>query len=176
MMKIAFMGNMQAGKSTCADYLETIYGLSTVSFADRLKLNLIDIGMDPDHAFGKKTDLSRSLMQIYGEYMRSIDKEHWVKYVLSSIAEGEEYCAEGFVIDDLRFVNEADALREEGFVIVKVVKYEDTLMCTTFNTQHVSENEWRDIEYDYSISAHEGDLPELFGQVDDIVHMILRED
>ena len=175
-MRIALAGCMEAGKSTIAQYLADIYGFGVLSFSDKLKFNLIDIGIDPDRLFEKKDDTARELMQVYGQAMREQNPLHWVNFMMCGVDFGEELGTDGHVVDDLRFVNEAEALREEGFVLVRVNKI-STVPPSYFTatSQHISENEWLDIDFDYTITAVDGALSELFGQVDDVINKIIKK-
>ena len=171
MIKIAFIGNSGSGKTTAASYLEEIYGFAVVSFADKLKMNLIDIGVDPYVLYDNRTYLSRSLMQLYGEQMREQDTDHWVKEVVGTVADFEESPHfEGVAIDDLRFHNEVDALREQGFVVVRVLKVGAEAAGMIVN--HVSEMEQLGIHEDYILSASTGDMVSLYGEIDDLVAVL----
>lgn len=57
----------------------------------------------------------RALMQMWGtEYRRSLDDNYWVTKALAS-------CTEGFcVIDDCRFVNEAEGILRTGGMLIRV--------------------------------------------------------
>lgn len=145
-VRVAFVGKMASGKSTLADFVQAEYKAEKISFAgpikeissytgygyeiyDKLEWNarlllsggpretdyellaakwLVDIktpGLTP-----------RELKQRVGtDSGRSIDKDIWIRDGLKKIKPGGAY-----VIDDVRFENEADALRQHGFAIVKL--------------------------------------------------------
>ena len=164
--RLAFAGKKQYGKSTCADYLEDEYGLSVLSFADRLKFNLIDIGVPVSRLFETKDFATRKLMQYYGQVMREEEPEYWLDHVVHAIHEAEEMDVHDFAVDDMRFINEADALHTMGFKLVHVTCTDDN----PFGDTHISETE---LDYysafDYHISAERGDIPKLLEQVDNIM-------
>ncbi|MCK4978269.1 MAG: hypothetical protein KAS36_15140, partial [Anaerolineales bacterium] len=62
--------------------------------------------MDPEHK-------DRILLQEIGKKMRDIRPSVWVDYMLNS-----ENAQDNCVCDDVRFVNEARKLSEEGFLII----------------------------------------------------------
>ncbi|RLG97398.1 hypothetical protein DRO27_00080 [Candidatus Bathyarchaeota archaeon] len=172
-MKIAFAGEMTSGKTTAAEYLSEVYGFGILSFADKLKYNLIDIGVPIKVLFEEKTEASRTLMQVYGEVMRDYDPEYWVDYILEGVSTGEGMLTEAHAVDDMRYLNEGEVLKEEGFHLVCITKKGPAPMWSPTH-EHASENEWRDIDFDYHISAQEGDLVDLFGQLDDMIADIIK--
>lgn len=84
---------------------------------------LIDIGCHAGavyrHLYIEKTEESRRLMQTFGNYARSVDPDVFLRPICQQIDTkiGPEMNA---TIDDVRFLNEAAALRERGFTIIKI--------------------------------------------------------
>ena len=67
------------------------------------------------------TDGQRFILQQWGtEFRRAQDPDYWVNYGLEYIRE-RQYHADLWVITDVRFANEADAIRAEGGVVAQVV-------------------------------------------------------
>lgn len=119
---------MQSGKSEVAKYLCASRGYTRVSFAAPIKLMLLSLlsgiygsplahdmvwghlKSEPMPGFGAVTP--RHMMQTMGtEWGRNaVDQNLWVKAALSSMRNPGGH----YVIDDLRFHNEYNALREEG--------------------------------------------------------------
>jgi hypothetical protein len=64
------------------------------------------------------------------------------------------------IITDVRFLNEAKAIKDRKGIIIKVEKENNTSTDT-----HISETEVEQIPYDYIISAKEGDLYSMLEQV-----------
>lgn len=140
-MLIAIHGFKQSGKDTLADLLVKEYGFKKVAFADRLKeaLHLIFNvprawlwGSDEDKQkltkvawsdfenFDKsekddETFLSvRELMQIFAtEICRSKIPGIWYRYL-------PIHPEENLVVSDLRFSNEAEFLKENKAILIKV--------------------------------------------------------
>lgn len=171
--KIAFFGPAASGKTWCADYIEAAYGYRKVGFAGKLK----EIAFDLFDVHGKN-GADRKILQDLGAGMREIKPDVWIDYVLkitNSISKEKSW--RNLVLDDLRYVNEADALRANGWALVKVVVpeeirqwrlstlYPDTPLSTYY---HASEQEWERITPDFSVpsstdKATESALDDLIG-------------
>lgn len=109
-MHIALTGWAGAGKTTVAQYLEQKYGYKRISFADGIK--------DIAARYFFVQEKNRRLLQQIGEKMREIDQDVWVRYTLHRI----EYIELDFpvVIDDLRRMNEFEALQRKGFTVIRI--------------------------------------------------------
>jgi len=123
---VALTGPAGSGKSTAADYLIRQHGYERVKFAGPLKDMMRAIGLDEDDIEGSDKELSNSLlcdktprhaMQTLGtEWGRKcIGEDFWVRLWLHRVA-----TAKRVVVDDLRFPNEAAAVRSLGGVIIKL--------------------------------------------------------
>ncbi|MCK5647174.1 MAG: hypothetical protein KAH97_10355 [Anaerolineales bacterium] len=98
---------MASGKTWLAHKLCEELGLSKISLAAQVKVVARDLFfMDPEHK-------DRILLQEIGKKMRDIRPSVWVDYMLNS-----ENAQDNCVCDDVRFVNEARKLSEEGFLII----------------------------------------------------------
>lgn len=138
MQRIAIVGKMHAGKSTLAKVLSS-HGFTSVALADEVKTlgvsaaNLVHI--HPSFFYPRqitpitREDLDknksryRGLLQWIGTYGReAISADIWIKIF------EQKYLQSGsqtrYVVDDMRFPNEANALRTKGFAIVKVERDE----------------------------------------------------
>ncbi len=114
MVKIAICGPMASGKTWLAHKLCEELGLNKISLAAQVKVVARDLFfMDP-----KNKD--RVLLQDIGKKMRDIRPSVWVDYMLNS-----EKAQDNCVCDDVRFVNEAKRLSEEGFLIIMLDIDED---------------------------------------------------
>jgi hypothetical protein len=133
---IGLCGKIASGKSTAASYLETRYGFKRVRFAGPLKAMMAALGLShaeieghlkerPCDLLGGKTP--RFAMQTLGtEWGRNlIDSELWVRAWLRA--------TEGWplvVADDVRFPNEAKAVRDAGGLLIRIERplpYNDIL-------------------------------------------------
>ena len=98
---------MASGKTWLANKLCDEFGLNKISLAAQVKVVARDLFfMDPEHK-------DRVLLQEIGKKMRDIRPSVWVDYMLNS-----ENAQDNCVCDDVRFVNEAQKLSEEGFLII----------------------------------------------------------
>ena len=119
MLKLAIHGKMKAGKTTGALYLAQVYGAEVIAIADLLKANLIRAGICPER-LKRKDDIHRELMQVYGQCIRAKDPDFWINAALTDCDEAEAAGCEFVVIDDLRFWNEAEHLRADGWKLIKL--------------------------------------------------------
>lgn len=174
-MRIGITGNMRRGKTTVAKYLISNYDFVRVGFADRLKEIVRDLR--PDLYVPHDSNMlakPRKELQDFGQYTKqALGRDVWVNYALRHIAHYEDKAQMAgvpcnIVIDDLRFVFEADALRANGFVIISV---SGTPRGEVSNETHVSEIEVKDIVADYYITNN-GTLDELYKQVDAIANAL----
>ena len=105
-MKIAITGKMCSGKSFISDLLAKKYNLKKLSFGGKVK----DLAKDLFGMEGK----NRLLLQSLADKMKEIDKDIWIKYLMTQIEDRDN-----IIIDDLRFHNEHEYLRKNDFKIVK---------------------------------------------------------
>lgn len=132
---IAFTGKMGSGKTTAADYLRETHGFARLSFAAPLKraafaifgeefdrLMLVGKEEPSEFLFGNSP---RHVLQTLGtEWGRNfIHQDLWVELFSREVDRIEaEGVFSGIVVDDLRFVNEADKVLNMGGVVFRVVK------------------------------------------------------
>ena len=127
---IALTGVAGSGKSTAADYLIRHHGYVRVKFAAPLKDMMRALGFGADDIEGSCKELSNGLlcgktprhaMQTLGtQWGRDcIGEDFWVN-LWKNTAEGILSKRGRVVVDDLRFPNEAAAVRSLGGVIIKL--------------------------------------------------------
>ena len=115
MVKIAISGPMCSGKSTIAKYICSLNpDYKIYSFGQKIKdiaKELFDMGDIKD----------RSLLIDIANSLKSIDENVWINYVLKECKD-----MDNCIIDDLRFTNELDSLKDEGwnFIVIHVPKEE----------------------------------------------------
>ena len=168
-VRIGFVGAMGNGKTTAAQYLISKYGFQHYSFAAKLKEICRD--MWPEQFLnGNKP---RELLQYVGSDMfRKRDPNVWVNYLDRQLQVENPRRA---VIDDCRFINEAEALKKNGFMLVRVVRGDGKREAIGLNSetgQHVSETEQEGINADLTIIAK--DIPELYAKLDKLMEMGLN--
>jgi len=152
---IGIIGKKGSGKTECSKVLIEKYKFRKISFADKLKeivcelwdiskTNLYDPTMKEkvDPRWGKSY---REIMQLFGtEVCRVI---HWNTWIYHVEKEFKNKTSQNFVIDDVRFKNEAELIKKYGGILIKVVR--PTLISE--NDQHQSEVEQDQIEPDVVI-------------------------
>lgn len=121
---IGFCGSAGAGKTECAKALQKRYKRATVlSFADPIKAMAVkEFGWD-----GNKDDKGRILLQRLGtECGRAYNPELWVERLAQKIEEIEAWknprVDRLYVIDDVRFSNEAEFIKKQGGYIIRIYR------------------------------------------------------
>lgn len=143
-MRIAISGKQGAGKSELSKIFIDKYGFEYVSFAKALKeMAIEEYGLSEEEVYGAKK--KREFLQNLGAEKRDEDINYWVKIVIDSLEEDKNY-----VLDDLRYLNEFDALKDNGFVMVRVLASEevrkDRIGSTFGNPTHKSETDLDSVE------------------------------
>lgn len=161
-MYIGIVGPMCSGKSSLAKYIMTYYEIKynikfhKESFAGKVYELAYDI-------FNMKMK-DRELLQKIGTKMREIDINCWVNYTIKKSLNNENT-----IIDDGRYLNEIDAMKNNGFLLIRInidkdlqisrikYTYPDTWKTHIDNIGHLSEldiykypNEY----FDYIINAN----------------------
>lgn len=164
-----YSSTMGAGKTTVANYLVENYGYERLKFArilkDMLFVFLESFVDDPwEYIEGdKKEDVipdlgvtCRYLMQTLGtEWGRmQVGLDTWVIATLNKLNPNQRY-----IIDDMRFPNEYKALKDKGFVLIKLVGYGE------LTQKHASEGSLDDFTFDYVIQNN-GTLENLLDKID----------
>lgn len=173
-MIIGLIGHARSGKDTVADYMVRWYGFRKMALADPLKRGCQEIfGWTDAQLYGPEKDMvdpqtglkPREVMQFVGtELFRqafaykfpSIGPDLWVHRMKSRI-QTQPGC--DWVLTDVRFENEARAVRELDGLIVRI-SHPPVISAA----EHVSECEHQRIEADYTI-YNERDLEYLCSQV-----------
>jgi cytidylate kinase len=107
-MKIAIIGKICSGKTTLANKLSEHFKLERIAFGDSVKKYAADI-FDMSYK-------DRKLIQDFAEKMKEIDNDIWIKHLDKKIKDKTN-----IIIDDLRFENELDYLRNNDFFIIKLL-------------------------------------------------------
>lgn len=155
-MKIAFGYKMRSGKDTSVDYLIEKYGGKKITFAKPLYDALYKV----QDTFHLQKEKDRPFLQLVGDWAREKDENIFVNLALKSKIDGNNFC------NDLRFLNEFQTLKKDGWICVKILK--NTGLPPS---NHKSENELnsiKDEEWDYIVDNN-GSFQELYYQLDDLV-------
>jgi hypothetical protein len=167
-MKIAFGYKCGVGKDLSVKYLIRKYGGKKIAFADPL----YDILYYAQNICGFKNEKDRNFLQYIGtSWARGKDPNIWVKLALDRCNNFENYYC-----SDVRFINEFESLKQDNWVLIKIVKNNvDSRRIGTGNTNHISESELDALtndKWDYIIS-NDGSIKELYDKLDKIVDNII---
>lgn len=196
-IKIALTGKMRSGKSTIAEILWLEYDLTRRSFGGALKyyadkmfegseaypIEVEEYG-EPCPFDGKRktrTKKPRKLYQDFGQAMRQLDEDIWIRHVEQAIESDKLFPNyKGVVIDDLRQPNEYDWARDSGFVVIRVEASEELRLrrakragdsFSADDMAHDTEQHVDGFSVDYTI-INDGDLGDLRRQVGEIMSEI----
>lgn len=148
---IAFYGQQQSGKSTAADAVSAWQGWLKVSFAQPL-YNMVSALLGTDARFLDKEAPQESLQGKSLRYTLQTLGTNWGRKMIGEeiwLHQMGRYFGKPFnvVIDDLRFRNEYDFLRQHGAVIVRI----DRPDAEAPDQTHDSEKDWSAFEPDYTL-------------------------
>ena len=123
MRNVAVVGRFCSGKTTLANVLVDEYGCTRVSMADNMKNIVKEVYGTHDkqdmiwrtRRDGTEEQITvREMLQVLGEAVKDADRDIWLKWF-----ELDTMFMRGpFVMDDMRLVFEAEALRDDGWIIV----------------------------------------------------------
>lgn len=142
-MRIAFCGERCTGKSTLAAHLNSVYDVPRFALARPIKRIYAEAPPDPyqrhlwlwgwartlfpdasdalrarfvtgvSAILKAESDPGRRAQQI-GALGRQLNEQVWIRYLLGHLPDGDA------VVEDVRYANEVEALRREGFVLIRL--------------------------------------------------------
>lgn len=167
MTHIALVGKLHAGKTSIANALVANHGYTRIALADAVKDDVVDLlnhWLEQYHLdVTDKYPISREwieenkprvrpFLQWFGtDWAREcIDDQLWIDRFLWA----SDNTQSPVVCDDVRFVNEAEALRRAGFTIVRILRPDGERLASAGEQGiegHVSETELERIVPDLAI-------------------------
>ena len=132
---IGITGLAGAGKTYAATWFKLRTGGEIWSFAAEIKRIAATMGWN-----GEKDARGRKLLQDLGSIGREYDRQCWVNRMPTD---------RPVIIDDVRYINEAAAIRSVGGIIIRIERPGLTPM------DHSSETEQRHIVADYNVTNDE---------------------
>lgn len=169
---IALIGKARAGKDTVAAHFVQRYAYTRQAFADPLKQMAYDIDpvisgsgltlADAVESFGWEAAKDeypevRRFLQHLGTALRERDEDYWLNDLLERIEVARKWNLP-VVVTDCRYRNEAAALRNAGFELVRIHRP------GTGGDTHISETELDDYPVDRTL-WNGGTLEELRSQI-----------
>ena len=164
-MIIGLSGYAQSGKDSVAKILVDNYNFERIGFADALKDIALSINPIMENGYSLSREIkefgwditknarteARRFLQELGTTLRDkVDKDIWVNIAMKKVAEYNDV-----VISDVRFQNEADAIRKAGGQIWRVERPNIHAV-----NSHVSESDMD--EWDFDAYVHnDGNLDNL---------------
>ncbi len=120
---IGLSGKARAGKDTVCGLIEATLGargarVVRVGFADALKAECRAQGWN-----GEKDEAGRALLQNVGLARRAENPRYWIDRLFERIETDPLAPNTIWVITDVRFLNEADAIRAEGGLVWRINRY-----------------------------------------------------
>lgn len=169
-MKFAISGKMRSGKDTITDYLFENYSVESYSFAHALKNCCgFAFNISSDDLFVKKPENVRKCLQLFGQAGRAYNPDIWVDICLDGMSKWT--LKEGHVsILDLRLKNEANRLKKEGFILIRVNRDRDKRFeFGLSNEDDITETDLDDYEeFDYIVNNNDT-KEELYYLIDKIM-------
>lgn len=166
---VGLVGGIGSGKSSIALDFEKRFGFVRISFADALKLSVYDtlapLGIQRRRFFGTQADKAepipqlggvtgRQLLELVGtEGYRAAYANIWTDIAMVTPISGLYR-----VFDDVRFPNEAEAIRARNGVIIKAICVGNP---NSVRTGHESDEAWEAIDPDYVLMGRFGELDQL---------------
>jgi len=167
---VGIIGKKGSGKSECSKVLVNKHGFRKISFADKLKevvSELWDIPIKELYDPSKKETFDprwgktyREIMQLFGtEVCRNIAWNTWLYHVEKEFKRGDNW-----IVDDVRFKNEAQLIKMYRGILIKVVRP----ILISENDQHQSEVEQDQIKPDVIIMNNYA-IKDLHRRVEEVV-------
>lgn len=175
-VKLSVFGEAGCGKDVMAEHLIEKEYFRRYAFADDVRN--VSKKYFPD-AYGDVTNKNRKLLQDVGTKFREIDPHVWIKSMLRNMKEDERISPydSDVVVTDLRMPNEYEALKERGFIFIRVVVDKEVRLQRlrdrgdVFNEEdltHHTESFYDEFKPDYTISNN-GSLEELYSAIDELL-------
>lgn len=140
-IRIAFGHKAGVGKDTAGEILAQKFGAKVIRFAKPL----YDCLYKSQEILGVPQEKNRYLLQTMGEAFRQEYGENiFVNCTLSGLKESQNY-----VCVDLRYKNEANALKKLGFILVKI---ERNTSLTDSKALHKSEIDLDNYPFDFVVN------------------------
>lgn len=169
-LKIAFGYKMGSGKDSACDFITTKFDkVKTFKFADPI-YELLSVSLNTIREDYIK---DRKFLQFIGDWGKSYNHNVWVDILIDKVNQYDNY--DCLLISDLRHINEFNMLKDNGWILIKLVRdnISNDIVCSG-NITHSSENELDSLDdglWHYVIENNSS-LESLFGELDKILKML----
>jgi len=187
-MIIGITGKIGSGKSTVSNYIVNKYNYTEYSMASPLKEIASIFGFSHEQLHGTQEqklqkhsvwDISaRTFLQKVGTEMfrdihtiipdMKIEKTIWVDLFKQKYKKDPKM----YVISDVRFLDEANMIKELGGVIIKTVRINNISSESKIEHSHISETEMEQIQPDFVIDNDIFDKEKAQNIVDNIILLL----
>lgn len=188
MVRVAISGKLKTGKNTIAnfisDFLREVKNepVQMIAFADPLKNMVMELfpKTDPDNLWGPSQKREnfipchydsdgnwltyRRVLTDFGKLGRSYNPDIFVNAVMDSLPNSS------VIITDVRFSNELNACKKNGFKLIRVYRSNIT---SSKDVSETSLDDTPDSMFDFTIHNNNG-LEELYDQVRAIIYQITQ--
>lgn len=185
-MIIGLTGKIGSGKTTLANYLTDRYRLTEYSFADPLKQICLCLGFSRQQLYGSQEEKliphphwgvsGREMLQklgtdIFRRHLKTVLPEMRIKRTIwADLFELKYQTSPGdYIVSDVRFVDEAEAIKELGGVIIRTVRRNDVSSEHGQEHLHPSETEMDRIRPDFVIDNDKLTIPQAQQAADKIM-------
>lgn len=153
-MKLAFGHKARSGKDTACEYFQKKYGGTILRFAK----NVYFVQDLVQQYYNLPLEKDPKLLQTIGEGLRELDPDIWVNLLEKDIHKTED----NIFISDLRYPNEMEMLKKNGFITVKINRPNRPI---DRDPNHLSETALNDAEFDIVIN-NDKDLDNFYHLLD----------
>ena len=176
-MIIGLIGKARTGKTTFADYLTKKYKFQNLAFADPIKEGAkIMFLLSEEQVYGNLKEIvdprwNKTPRQILQELGTDLCREHFGKDIWIKRLRMEAKLLKkqkiNIVVSDIRFPNEAEAVKSMGGHLIKIIKSD-----ISTSDLHVSEQLVDKIKFDSSIK-NDFKIKDFYAQIDRLMLDIL---
>jgi hypothetical protein len=167
-LRLALGHQSRVGKDTFADYVLYRFGGVKLSFAG----DLYEVAGCVQKYLGKPVEKDPNLLQLLGTMLRDhYSQDLWIERLekkIDRITKNNPH--ENIVITDVRFPNELEFVRRNGFVAVGIDRPERPL---DRNQAHISENGLSIGDFDYRIKNNEKEI-DYYEKIDKFIERIQK--
>ena len=131
-LRIAFAAKQRSGKDAAAEFILKFNKGSIRKFADPL----YDLMYMIQDRLGLPKEKDRLLLQVLGtDWGRQKNPNIWLDTLFNDI-EKDKNTREAIIITDARFVNEFEACKKHGFILVKISATDEVRLARGADTRH----------------------------------------